>query len=93
MVKDITNSYINIKEIQNFVDLCSTQHELQYHLQKYRETLQERVKELELITQKAQRVVQLKHIFKKGQKKLWLLLKDDEIKQINNMLKSKHIQI
>ena len=84
---------MDIKDLETFVRLLESQRDLTYHLQKYREAVAERVKELEIITQKAQKVVQLKHLFKKGQKALWLTLTPEEVKQVNNMLQQRHIQI
>jgi len=88
-----TKTQLDMREVEHLIRLCEAQRDLAYHLQKYRETLAQRVKELEIITQKAQKVVQLKSIFKKGQKALWLTLTEEEVKQVNNMLQQKHIQI
>jgi len=88
-----TTTRLDIKELETFVRLCEAQRDLAYHLQKYREAVAERVKELEVITQKAQKVQQLKHIFKKGQKALWLTLTPEEVKQVNCMLQQRHITI
>ena len=87
------NNNLDIKELETFVRLCEAQRDLAYHLQKYKETLEQRKKELEIITAKASKVQNLKRIFKKGQKKLWLTLSPDEVKQINSMLQQKHIII
>ena len=88
-----TNTKIDMRELEILIRLCETQRDLAYHLQKYKEAVAERVKELEVITQKALKVQQLKHIFKKGQKALWLTLTPEEVKQVNCMLQQKHIQI
>lgn len=88
-----TITKLDIKEVEAFVRLLEAQRELAYHLHKYNEALKERKKELDLLIVKAQKVVELKHIFKKGQKKLWLTLTDEEVKQVNNMLQQRHIQI
>lgn len=88
-----TNLKLDIKELETFVRLCEAQRDLAYHLQKYKEAVAERVKELEHITAKAQKVVALKGIFKRGQKKFWLTLTEEEVKQVNQMLQQRHIQI
>ena len=88
-----TATKIDIKELECFVRLLETQRDLVYHLHNYNETLKKRKEELEIITQKAQKVVQLKSIFKKGQKALWLTLTPEEVKQVNNMLQQRHIQL
>lgn len=92
-MKTITKTQLDIREVEHLVRLLESQRDLAYHLQKYREAVAERVKELEIITQKALKVQQLKHIFKKGQKALWLTLTPEEVKQVNCMLQQRHIQI
>jgi len=91
--KKTTTTKLDIKEIEQFVKLLEAQRDLAYHLHQYNEVLRKRKEELELITLKAQKVNQLKSIFKKGSKKLWLTLTEEEVKQVNNMLQQRHIKI
>ena len=88
-----TKIKLDIKEVETLVRLCEAQRDLAYHLHNYNEKLKEKKKELELLTAKAHKVVELKRVFGKGQKKLWLTLTGEEVKQVNNMLKQRHIQI
>ena len=91
-----TNNKINkidIQDIEAFVKLCEAQRDLAYHLQKYKEAVAERVKELELITAKAQRVQQLKRKFRAIEPKIKMLLSPEEIKKINALLQQRHITI
>ena len=87
-----TKTTIDIDEVETLVRLCEAQRDLCYHLDKYREALSLRLKELEHIQEKATKVQTLKQKFK-GNRELWLTLTPDEVKQVNNILQARHIRI
>ena len=89
----IQNNKIDLEHLETFLKLIEANRDLVYHLHEFNEATKIRLKELEMIKQKAQIVMNLKHNFRNVEKKYKLLLKDDEIKQINNMLQQRHIRI
>ena len=82
---------IDLTELDDFLRLIEAQREMAYHLQKYKEAQELKLKELELITQKAQKVNALKQKFKRVTN--WKRLTEEEIKQINCLLQARHIRI
>lgn len=90
-MKKKTNYNLNEEELKAILRLVEAQRELSYHLQKYKEALELRVKELNLIITKAQEVQRLKHNFHYDP--VLNNLTEEERKQINILLQSKHIRV
>lgn len=88
-----TNNKIDIEDIEDYIRLAEAQRDLAYHLQKYKEALELRIKELEILKQKAQLVQNLSAGFRNVDRKKKLTLSDEDIKKINNILQQRHIRI
>lgn len=87
------NDKINLEELNDFLNLIEAQRDLAYHLQKFKEATEQRVKELEIIKNKAQLVYNLKSSFRNVLDKYKQRLTDEEIKKINVMLQQRHINV
>lgn len=90
-MKSNKNITLSENELTGLFRLVEAQRELVYHLEQFRIKSQERLKELEIIKNKAMEVQRLTN-HNKSLKKLTSLT-DEQKKTINAMLQQKHIRI
>lgn len=89
--KNIHANKIEFHELEHLIRVCEAQRDLCYHLQKFKEATSERLKELEMVKQKAERVMQLKNILK-THKEFWIMT-EEEKKKVNALLNQRHIRL
>lgn len=88
-----TKNEISLTDIEDYVRLIEVQRDLCYHLENFKESCEQKNKELEIITQKAQKVVNLRQRFRTIGREKWLTLSEEDVKKLNNILQARHIKI
>ena len=81
---------IEFEDIEQLLRLVEAQRDLAYHLQKLKESIEQKNKEMQSVIAKAQRVQMLKSKFKGIDTKIFT---KEEVIKINQMLQQRHIRI